>query len=158
MGNYCEFFQGKSTQLQQDLIVVCCQSGVLIARNSRLDGEVRCFHYSDVIMGAMASQITSLTIIYSTILFRCRWKKTSELRITGLCVGNSPVTGEFPTQRTSNVENVSIWWRHHVLFVHDTCWVFPYTWWTLLISFHEVVNSWMVHPWYPIYGIIHVRK
>ena len=24
-----------------------------------------------------------------------------------------PVTGEFPTQRESNAENVSIWWRHH---------------------------------------------
>ena len=23
------------------------------------------------------------------------------------------VTGEFPAQRASNVENVSIWWRHH---------------------------------------------
>ena len=28
--------------------------------------------------------------------------------------GVPPVTGGFPTQRTSNVENVSIWWRHHV--------------------------------------------
>ena len=27
--------------------------------------------------------------------------------------GNSPVTGEFPAQRASNAENVSIWWRHH---------------------------------------------
>ena len=47
--------------------------------------------------------------------FRCRSKKTSKLRVTGLCVGNSPVTGEFLTQRASNAENVSIWWRHHVL-------------------------------------------
>ena len=23
------------------------------------------------------------------------------------------VTGEFPAQRASNAENVSIWWRHH---------------------------------------------
>ena len=38
----------------------------------------------------------------------------SKLRVTGLCVRNSPVTGEFPTQRASNAENVSIWWRHHV--------------------------------------------
>ena len=29
-------------------------------------------------------------------LFRRKSKKTSKLRITGLCVGNSPVTGEFP--------------------------------------------------------------
>ena len=46
-------------------------------------------------------------------LFRCRSKKTSKLRFTGLCVGNSPVTGEFPTQRASKAENVSIWWCHH---------------------------------------------
>ena len=46
-------------------------------------------------------------------LFRCRSKKTSKLRVTGLCAGNSPVTGEFPAQMASNAENVSIWWRHH---------------------------------------------
>ena len=47
-------------------------------------------------------------------LFGCRSKKTSKLRVTGLCVGKSPGTGEFPTQMASNAENVSIWWRHHV--------------------------------------------
>ena len=46
-------------------------------------------------------------------VFRCRSKKTSKLRVTGLCAGNSPVTGEFPAQMASNAENVSIWWRHH---------------------------------------------
>ena len=47
-------------------------------------------------------------------LFGRRSKKTSKLRVTGLCVGNSPATGEFPAQMASNAENVSIWWRHHV--------------------------------------------
>ena len=46
-------------------------------------------------------------------LSRCRSKKTSKPHVTGLCVGNSPVTGEFPTQWASNAENVSIWRRHH---------------------------------------------
>ena len=32
-------------------------------------------------------------------LFRRRSKKTSKLCVTGLCAGNSPVTGEFPAQR-----------------------------------------------------------
>ena len=41
-------------------------------------------------------------------LFTRRSKKTPKLRITGLCVGNSPGTGEFPAQRASNAENVSI--------------------------------------------------
>ena len=46
-------------------------------------------------------------------LFRCRSQKTSKLRVTGLCVGNSPGTGEFSTQMASYAQNVSIWWRHH---------------------------------------------
>ena len=46
-------------------------------------------------------------------LFRHRSKKTSKLRATGPCAGNSPGTGEFPAQMTSNAKNVSIWWRHH---------------------------------------------
>ena len=70
-------------------------------------------HHNDAIMGAMASQITSLTTVYNNRLFKRRSKKTSRVRVTGLCAGNSPVTGEFPTQLASNAENVSIWWRHH---------------------------------------------
>ena len=48
-------------------------------------------------------------------LFRRRSKKTSKLRVTGLCAGNSPETGEFSAQMASYAENVSIWWRHHVM-------------------------------------------
>ena len=51
-------------------------------------------------------------------LFRRKSKETSKFRATGLCEGNSPVTGEFPTQRTSSAENVSIWWRHHEIWVN----------------------------------------
>ena len=50
-------------------------------------------------------------------LFKRRSKKTSKLRVTGLCEGNLPVTGEFPAQRSSDAENISIWWRHHVLVI-----------------------------------------
>ena len=46
-------------------------------------------------------------------LFRRRSKKMSKLRETGLCAGNSPVTGEFLVQRAIKAENFSIWWRHH---------------------------------------------
>ena len=59
-------------------------------------GKVRTFYntyYNDVIMGAMESQVKRL--------FRRRSKKTPKLRVTGLCAGNSPVTGEFPAQRAS---------------------------------------------------------
>ena len=60
-------------------------------------------------MGTVASQITSLTIVYTTVYSDADQKKTSKLSVTGLCVGNSP-----GTQMASNAENVSMWWRHHV--------------------------------------------
>ena len=75
--------------------------------------SIICHHCSDVIMSAMASQINSLTIVYST-LYSWADEKKSKLRVTGICEGNSPVTGEFPAQRASNAKNVSIWWCHHV--------------------------------------------
>ena len=56
-------------------------------------------------MIAMMSQITSLTIVYPTVI-QAQIRETSKLRVTGLCAGNSPVTGEFPEQRGSNAENV----------------------------------------------------
>ena len=87
-----------------------------IVRKRRYEG-----HYYDVLMGAMASQITSLTIVYSTIYSGADQKKTSKLHVTVLHVGNSPVTGEFAAQMASNAENVSIWWRHH-----DNVDYFPY--------------------------------
>ena len=52
-------------------------------------------------------------------LFGHRSKKTSKLRVTDLYAGNSPGTGEFPAQRASNAENVSIWWRHHAYRVYS---------------------------------------
>ena len=91
---------------------------VLWSLNELMRNVLHWLHYSDVIMSAMASQITSLAIVYSTFYSRRRSKKTSNPRVTGLCEGNSPVTGEFPTQRASNAENGSIWWRHHVTEVN----------------------------------------
>ena len=72
-------------------------------------------HYSDLIMDPMASQITSLTSVYSTV-YSGADKITSKLRVTDLCEGNSPAICDFPAQRASNAENVSIWWRHHELW------------------------------------------
>ena len=52
-------------------------------------------------------------------LFRSKSKKTSKLRGTGLCKGNSPVTGEFITQRATSgkclhlmTSHVTLNWRH----------------------------------------------
>ena len=61
-------------------------------------------------------------------LFRCRSKKISKLRVTGLCAGNSPLTGEFPAQRASNAEIA--WWRHH----DDIC-----------MTRYKVWGTWWLH-------------
>ena len=70
-------------------------------------------HNTDVIMGTIVSQITSLTIVYSSVYSAAGQRKYQSSAFTGLCAGNSPETGEFPAQMASNAENVSIWWRHH---------------------------------------------
>ena len=63
-------------------------------------------HYNDVIISSLASQFASLTIVYSTVYSGADQRKHQS--------SASPVTGEFPAQRASNAENVSIWLRHHL--------------------------------------------
>ena len=72
-------------------------------------------HYNDVMMSAMASQNHQPHDCLLNCLFRLRSKETAKLSVTGICAWNSPVIGEFPAQKASNAENVSIWWRHHAL-------------------------------------------
>ena len=57
--------------------------------SSQLPSKFISMHYNDVVMTMMASQITSLTVVYSTVYSDAE-RKTSKLRVTGLCVGNSP--------------------------------------------------------------------
>ena len=79
------------------------------------------------------------------LLFRRRSKKTAKLRVTGFCEGNSPVTGEFPAQRATIAENVSIWWLHHGLFLSITflhiegcmCWTGPFEFRWLKVYIHN---------------------
>ena len=56
-------------------------------------------------MGAVASQITSITIVYSTVYLEADQRKHQPL--------GGEFTAEFPAQMASNAENGSIWWRHH---------------------------------------------
>ena len=71
------------------------------------------YHYIGV-MSAVASQITRLPIVYSSVYSKRRSTKISKRRVTGLCEGDSTITGKFPAQMASNAKNVFIWWRHHI--------------------------------------------
>ena len=52
------------------------------------------------------------TPLFVELIIRCKSKKTSKLRIIGLCNGNPMAISGFPSQRASNAKNVSIWRRH----------------------------------------------
>ena len=52
----------------------------------------------------MASQITSLTIVYSFFFIQAQIKENIEAPRHWLCAGNSTGTGEFPAQTASYVE------------------------------------------------------
>ena len=79
----------------------------------RIDDEINVIHYSDVIMSTIACLITSLAVVYSTVYSDADQKYIKAPRHWPLC-GEFTGTGEFPAQRASYAENVSIWWRHHV--------------------------------------------
>ena len=70
-------------------------------------------HYSDVIMGSIASQITSLKIVYSSVYSGADQRKHQSYAPLAFVRGihrwpvNSPNKG--PVTR----KNASIWWRHH---------------------------------------------
>ena len=75
-------------------------------------------HYSDVIMGAMASQITSLAF-FTQPFIQAQIKENIKASRHWLMSGE--FTGEFPARMASNAENVSIWWRHHGLVALCCC-------------------------------------
>ena len=69
------------------------------------------YHYSDVIIGAMAYQITRLTLFTQPFI-------QAQIKENIKAPHHWPLCGEFtghrwiPAQMASNAENVSIWWRH----------------------------------------------
>ena len=68
-------------------------------------------------MGAIASQITSLTIVYSIVYPDADQRKHQSSASLAFLRGIHR-TGEFPAQMASKAENVSIWWRHDVNVLH----------------------------------------
>ena len=72
-------------------------------------------YYSDVIMGAMASQITGVALVCSIVCSGTNQRKhqssTSLAFVRG--IHRWPVNSP---QKASNAENISIWWRHHEAF------------------------------------------
>ena len=71
-------------------------------------------------MGVRASQITGVSIVYSTVCLDTYDRKHQSSASLAFFEENSPVTGESPSQRARNAKNVSIWWRHHVYAKYES--------------------------------------
>ena len=95
-----------------DYLIVCCRYVWIICLWS--SGSLQWRHHK---RGSVSSHPPGDCLL--KLLFRRRSKKTPKLRITGLCEGNSPVTGEFPLQRVSYVESVSTWQCNNLTRVYD---------------------------------------
>ena len=88
-------------------------------------------------MGAIASLITSLTIVYSTVYLDTDQRKHQSSASLTFCVGNSPGTGEFPAQMASDMENVSIWWLRHD-------WVLTQNMMKIVFVFYIKIQPWNI--------------
>ena len=75
-----------------------------------------CHHYNDVIMSAMASKLSGVSIACSNVGSSTYQRNIKAPRHWPLC-GNSPVTEEFPAQKASTAEDVFVRWRHHGISV-----------------------------------------
>ena len=109
----CLYFHKRSKLFMFIGVYLACQHTITLIVRSQ---PARCYpsrmsYYNDVIMGAMASQITGLTIVCSTVCSDADQRNIKAPR-------HWPLWWEFtgyrwiPAQRASNAENVSIWWRH----------------------------------------------
>ena len=77
-------------------------------------------------MSPMASQITSLTIVYSTVYSGADQRKHQSSASLAFVRGIHRWPVNSPT-KTSDAENVSIWWRHHVMIHLDSfCLMIPH--------------------------------
>ena len=67
-------------------------------------------------MEAMASEIISLTIVYSTVYSGADQRKHQSSASLAFVRGIHRWPVNSPHKMASNAENVSIWWRHHANF------------------------------------------
>ena len=91
------------------------KAGIYLIGNYRNTVVVR-RHYIDVIMSAIASQITSLTIVYSTVYSGTDERKHQSFASLAFVRGiHRWIPPPPPPQRPSNAKIVSIWWHLHGL-------------------------------------------
>ena len=109
--NSVEWDSTQNNHLNDLIPTRCCQTSIPWSAF-----EMAYAHYKfTLLLGLLGITGTSWWAWWHLKSRAFRSKKTTTLRVTGLWVENSPVISEFPVQKTSNAEYVSIWWRHRVI-------------------------------------------
>ena len=105
------------------LCVLHCQPliPVLATPGDTQGANTEVSHYNDFIMGAIASQITSLTIVFSTVYLDTDQRKHQSSASLAFVRGIHRRPVNSLAQMASNAENGSTWWRHHEWLAHCTC-------------------------------------
>ena len=113
------------------------------------------WYYGDVTMNAMAYQTTG---VIAQSFVQAQIKDGSKTPRHWPMWGNPPMTGGFPSQRASNAENFSVWWRHHDASMISVAIV--YHW---IDKIHSYVWGWkgpwgFRFVWWPPWGQLWVKK
>ena len=99
---------------------LCVYELSLTSLSSAINWDVGSVHFSDVTISAVASQLTGISSVYSTVCSGAHKRKKTITVPRHYCEGNSPVTGGFPSQRTSNAENVPF--DDVIISYNKICW------------------------------------
>ena len=110
---------------------LCQNDDITVSLNisfTSINNEVTLSHYCDIKMSAMATQITGVSVVCSTVCPVTDQRKQQSSAPLAFVRGIRWWPVVFPTQNASNAENVSIWWRHHYLVSMLLC---------------DVTNNWL---------------
>ena len=135
----CELFQGHHIHSSLSWTVWYPGNTCIVASHNRWV-FMRCAkqlnHYNDVIMDTMTSQITSLSIVYSTVNTGADQRKHQSSASLAFMWGihRGPVNS--PHKRPVTLK---IWWRHHVasMQIAQLTWSPSYCYWHLKELFYR---------------------
>ena len=119
---------------------LCLRSAGDVA--AKLIVKIASCHYNDVKMSAVASQTTSLTIVYPTVYSGTDQRKHQSSASLAFVRGIHRWPVSSPHKWPVTRKNVSIWWRHHVLLISHRHRIF-YRQHSVYILVH--VRWWMIN-------------
>ena len=100
----------------------CIQNDIHQCSLKKLQSLHLSLHYNDVTMSVVASEITSLMIVYSTIYSSADQRKHQSSASLAFVLGIHWWLVNSLQKRARNTENVSIWLCHHGVQINGVSW------------------------------------